>query len=183
MIVLATSAIPNVLRGKLTRWLFELEPGIFVGNVSARVRDELWREIEENKGQGRALLVFPARNEQGLDFRTTGSTWQPYDLEGLTLIMQPQRERKRSGSSKKGKTDRAANIQSHSLNSLEDRMATDEKLISDGEVGVGVVRGSNEGLANRENSSAREENYRSEGWSIAARRRRFRSTVERQAHF
>ena len=139
MIVLVTSAIPNLLRGRLSRWLFELEPGIFVGNVSARVREELWVEIEEERGKGRALLVYSAQNEQGLAFRTVGSTWQPCEIEGLTLLMRSEQGRK--------KTRRNA------ANGSEDEKE-------------------------RKNKSEK-----SEGWSIAARRRRFKNAVEKQAHW
>ncbi|WP_353066099.1 type I-E CRISPR-associated endoribonuclease Cas2e [Arcanobacterium hippocoleae] len=107
MIVLVTSAIPNLLRGKLTRWLFELMPGTFVGNVSARVRDELWTEVEEGAGRGKALLVYPERNEQGMAFRTVGQTWQPMEIEGLTLILQPSRGANTAHVSKKSKKSSA----------------------------------------------------------------------------
>lgn len=130
MIVLATSAIPNALRGKLTRWLFELEPGIFVGNVSARVRDELWAEIEEERGQGRALLVYPAQNEQGLDFRTAGSTWQPYSLEGLTLIMQPDRQGKQRRTKKNGSESEKAG--SNVCENREQGLVSERKSASEG---------------------------------------------------
>ena len=41
MIVVVLSACPTGLRGDLTRWLLEVSPGTFVGNVSAKVRDAL----------------------------------------------------------------------------------------------------------------------------------------------
>ena len=33
------------LRGELNRWFLELKPGVFVGNVNARIRDLLWDRI------------------------------------------------------------------------------------------------------------------------------------------
>ena len=39
------------LRGKLSRWLNEIHPGIFVGEVSARVRDKLWEMTEQQSMQ------------------------------------------------------------------------------------------------------------------------------------
>ena len=65
MIVIALSATPARLRGALTRWLVEVSTGVYVGRVSARVRDQLWELIENNLERGRATLIYPAHNEQG----------------------------------------------------------------------------------------------------------------------
>ncbi len=45
MIVISATAIPDHLRGALTRWLLEVTPELYVGTVSARVRDELWTAV------------------------------------------------------------------------------------------------------------------------------------------
>lgn len=90
MIIVVLSVVPPKLRGHLTRWLFEIAPCVYVGKVSARVRDLLWEQISENLGtDGRAVMVYPANNEQGLEFRTRGHEWQPVDYDGLKLIMRP----------------------------------------------------------------------------------------------
>ena len=47
MIVLILSAAPASLRGSMTRWLLEVSPGVFVGHLSARVRDELRRRVAD----------------------------------------------------------------------------------------------------------------------------------------
>ena len=89
MVVVVLTACPPKLRGHLTRWLIEISPGVYVGHVSARVRDLIWQQITENSGRGRAIMVFSANNEQRLSFRTHGQTWQPVDVEGLTLVLRP----------------------------------------------------------------------------------------------
>lgn len=94
MIVIVLTVSPPKLRGHLTRWLFEISPGIYVGKVSARVRELLWEQILENLGSGRAVMVYPANNEQGLEFRTRGQEWQPVDYDGLELIMRPNANQK-----------------------------------------------------------------------------------------
>lgn len=87
MTVVVLTAVPVGLRGHLTRWLFEVAPGVFVGRVSARVRDHLWSRICKHVGEdGRAVMIHSARNEQGLAFRVLGGTWSPVDLDGLMLI-------------------------------------------------------------------------------------------------
>ncbi|MFE9558411.1 type I-E CRISPR-associated endoribonuclease Cas2e [Streptomyces sp. NPDC006692] len=87
MVVLATTAVPNHLRGALSRWTTEVVPGIFVGSVSARVRDELWQATSAVVGDGAAVLVHPAATEQGYAIRTAGTRRRiPADFDGLTLM-------------------------------------------------------------------------------------------------
>lgn len=102
MIVIVLTVSPPRLRGHLTRWLFEISPGVYVGKVSARVRELLWEQVLENLGQGRAVMVYPADNEQGMEFRTHGQEWEPVDFDGLQLIMRPNTsQQQRSNSAKK----------------------------------------------------------------------------------
>ncbi|MFE6522265.1 type I-E CRISPR-associated endoribonuclease Cas2e [Streptomyces sp. NPDC057794] len=87
MVVIATTAVPDHLRGALSRWTSEVVPGIFIGSVSARVRDQLWHAVTEVVGNGAAVLVHPAPTEQGYAIRTAGTRRRiPDDFDGLTLI-------------------------------------------------------------------------------------------------
>ncbi|MGW3565921.1 type I-E CRISPR-associated endoribonuclease Cas2e [Streptomyces sp. NPDC000941] len=87
MVVLATTAVPDHLRGALSRWTIEVTSGIFVGTVSARVRDELWNAAAQVVGDGAAVLIHPAANEQGFSLRTAGTRRRtPMDFDGLTLV-------------------------------------------------------------------------------------------------
>lgn len=141
LVVISTSAVPVGLRGELTRWLLEISPGTFVGNVSARVRDELWTMCTEQAGNGSVLLVHSARREQRLDFRSHGTRWMPVDMDGLTLMLRPERE-----------------------------------LPPKTEVG-----GENNHPSDVATSVKRKKEDAPAGWSIASRRRRFRSPIERKA--
>ncbi|MCI0386216.1 type I-E CRISPR-associated endoribonuclease Cas2e [Streptomyces sp. CNQ085] len=100
LLVIATTAVPDHLRGALSRWTSEVVPGIFVGTVSARVRDQLWDAVTETVGDGAALLVHPADTEQGYAIRTAGTRRRvPMDFDGLTLIRMrgaPQAKEKQS---------------------------------------------------------------------------------------
>lgn len=89
MVVVVLSVVPDSLRGHVTRWLLEISPGVFVGNLNARVRERLWTVIQENIGSGRTIMVFHASNEQRLSFLTLGDPWVPTDFEGLTLMVRP----------------------------------------------------------------------------------------------
>lgn len=87
MIVISTTAIPDHVRGALTRWLLEPNPGLYVGTVSARVRDELWATLTAVVGDGAATLIHPADTEQGYELRTAGTRRRrPVNFDGLTLI-------------------------------------------------------------------------------------------------
>lgn len=89
MIVVVLTACPVGLRGDLTRWLLEIAPGVFVGHVTARVRERLWERIVELVKGGRAIMVYSARNEQHLSFKVHQPDWQPVDCDGLEFIKRP----------------------------------------------------------------------------------------------
>lgn len=89
MVVVVLTACPTGLRGDLTRWLFEVAPGVFVGHVSARIRERLRERIVALVKGGRAIMVYSARNEQHLAFKVHQLDWEPVDCDGLELIRRP----------------------------------------------------------------------------------------------
>jgi len=89
MIVITLTDCPSSLRGDMTKWLFEINTGVYVGQVSARVRDEIWNRVKESTKTGRVTMVFGTNNEQGMDFRIHNSGWEPIDFDGLKLILRP----------------------------------------------------------------------------------------------
>lgn len=90
MTVLVLTAVTPGLRGALTRWLMEIQPGVFVGRLSRRVRERIWAEVLVKVGSGQAVLIFPARTEQGFSVKTAGrDRWTPVDVDGLTLMLRP----------------------------------------------------------------------------------------------
>lgn len=89
MVVLILESAPTSLRGHLTRWLLQLHPGVFIGHLSARVRDLLWGRIENSIRDGYALLITPANTEQGFTIRVHGKGKRDVvDFEGLFLTRQ-----------------------------------------------------------------------------------------------
>ena len=72
MVVLTLEKVSRSLRGELTRWLVELDTGVFVGRVSARVRENLWQRVVEKAGDGRVAMAWNANNEQGFKVRLLG---------------------------------------------------------------------------------------------------------------
>ncbi|GHJ29693.1 type I-E CRISPR-associated endoribonuclease Cas2 [Streptomyces sp. PRKS01-29] len=92
MTVIVLIAAPEGLRGHLTRWLVEVNAGVFVGNPSRRIRDRLWETLATRIGDGQAVLVEPASNEQGWAVRTAGrDRWRPVDYDGLLLSARNRR--------------------------------------------------------------------------------------------
>ncbi|WP_392469075.1 type I-E CRISPR-associated endoribonuclease Cas2e [Arsenicicoccus cauae] len=67
----------------------EISAGVFVGKVSARVREELWSQVVELAKDGKAIMVTSARSEQGLELRTHRHDWELADLDGLTVMRRP----------------------------------------------------------------------------------------------
>jgi len=93
MIVITMTDCPIGLRGDLTKWLLEVSAGVFVGQVSARVREHLWERIKETIKDGRVTMVFNTNNEQRLDFRVHNSAWEPIDFDGIKLMLRPSPSR------------------------------------------------------------------------------------------
>jgi CRISPR-associated protein Cas2 len=85
--VIQTTAVPPHVRGALSRWMLEPTPGLYVGTLSKKVRDELWAVISASVADGAAVLIHAADTEQHYALRTAGQRRRtPIDLDGLTLI-------------------------------------------------------------------------------------------------
>ncbi len=127
MIVITLSDCPPKVRGDLSKWLIEINTGVYVGQVSARVREELWKRICENLRSGRATMVFHTMGEQHMDFRVHNTTWEPVDFDGLKLMRRPLPftrkhadtmilEKGFSKAAKLQKADRIQRARKHTLN-------------------------------------------------------------------
>lgn len=134
MIVLTLTDCPSALRGDLTKWLQEINTGVYVGQVSARVRDEIWERVCENAKSGRATMVFSTNNEQHMDFRVHHSSWEPIDFDGLKLMLRPSPARikklseRRLGYSKAAKMRKARQM---SKAKSKSRSAPDTYVVMD----------------------------------------------------
>lgn len=89
MIVISISNCPQQLRGDLTKWLIEIDIGVYVGKLSARVRDKLWKRVCDNIKTGKAIMVFSTNNEQGFQIVTHNTGWIPIWSEELWLMQKP----------------------------------------------------------------------------------------------
>ncbi|GAA0523008.1 type I-E CRISPR-associated endoribonuclease Cas2e [Saccharopolyspora thermophila] len=87
LVVIATTAVPDYVRGSLSRWLTEPAPGLYVGSISARVRDLLWNQVTEAIKDGAAVCIHPDNNEQRYTIKTAGRRRRHIiDHDGLQLI-------------------------------------------------------------------------------------------------
>ncbi|WP_049294389.1 type I-E CRISPR-associated endoribonuclease Cas2e [Franconibacter helveticus] len=87
MLVVVTENVPPRLRGRLAVWLLELRAGVYVGDISRRVREMIWRQITELAEEGNVVMAWATNNESGFDFQTWGTNRRvPVDLDGLRLV-------------------------------------------------------------------------------------------------
>jgi len=90
MVVLILERVPVGLRGELTRWFLEPKAGVFVGKVSAMVRDRLWDKACGQAEGGGCVMIHASDNEQRYKIRTWGRTARSIeDFEGLFLVRVP----------------------------------------------------------------------------------------------
>lgn len=87
MLVIVLENAPPRLRGRLAVWLLEVRAGVYVGSYGRRVREYLWRQVEEGIEDGNAVLVWRSRAELGFEFRTVGKNRRiAVDFDGVQLV-------------------------------------------------------------------------------------------------
>jgi len=88
--VFVTERLSPGLRGVISKWLVEVNPGVYVGTLSARVRSEVADEVASwvlAKELGYALMIYPTNSEQGYAMEAWGtSRYGIVDLDGLALV-------------------------------------------------------------------------------------------------
>ena len=87
MLVIVVENAPPRLRGRLAVWLLEVRAGVYVGDLSQRVREMIWQQVEEGIEDGNAVLIWSTNTESGFDFVTLGKNRRmPVELNGLKLV-------------------------------------------------------------------------------------------------
>jgi CRISPR-associated protein Cas2 len=91
MVVMILENVQPSVRGELTRWMLELRSGVFLGDLSAAVRDKLWQMVCSKMRVGAGMIVYNAANEQGYAIKFHGDTSRVVeDFDGMLLICCPQ---------------------------------------------------------------------------------------------
>lgn len=85
MIVVMVSKCPERLRGDLTKWLYQVDTGLYVGSANGRIRDYLWERVLEYVGNGSAAMAYDARSESGVEIRLHNMRAKLKDYDGLFL--------------------------------------------------------------------------------------------------
>ncbi len=87
MLVIVLENAPPRLRGRLAIWLLEIRAGVYVGTYSAKVRDNIWSQVEQGIEDGNAVMAWRTNNEAGFDFMTLGTNRRiPVELDGSKLV-------------------------------------------------------------------------------------------------
>ncbi|MGA2546245.1 MAG: type I-E CRISPR-associated endoribonuclease Cas2e [Rectinemataceae bacterium] len=87
MLAIVTEAVPDRLRGYLSRWMLEVRAGVFIGTYSVRVREMLEKTIRKNIETGNVVIAWSSSNESGFDFETIGENRRiPIVFDGLKLV-------------------------------------------------------------------------------------------------
>jgi len=87
MLVIVVENVPPRLRGRLGLWLVEVRAGVYVGDVSRRVREMIWENLEKGVEDGNAVMAWTSNNESGFDFLTLGANRRiPVEMDGIKLV-------------------------------------------------------------------------------------------------
>ena len=87
MLVVVTEAVPPRLRGRLAVWLLEIRAGVYVGDVSRRIREVIWEQVQALAEDGNVVMAWATNTESGFDFITYGKNCRmPVGFDGLRLV-------------------------------------------------------------------------------------------------
>ena len=87
LMVLITENAPQKLRGRLNLWLLEVRAGVYVGNVTTRVREMIWDQTLQLINKGNAVIIWQVLNTNGFSFQSCGQNRRmPIDADGMLLV-------------------------------------------------------------------------------------------------
>jgi CRISPR-associated protein Cas2 len=87
MLVIVVENVPPRLRGRLGVYLIEARTGVYVGDVSKRVREMLWEQVVFYCKEGNGIMMWSTNTESGFDFATVGTNRRmPVDIDGFKLV-------------------------------------------------------------------------------------------------
>lgn len=87
MLVIVTENVLPRLRGRLAIWMLEVRAGVYVAELSNKVREMLWKTIEQGVEDGNVVMIWTTNTEAGYDFKTIGKNRRiPVELDGVKLV-------------------------------------------------------------------------------------------------
>lgn len=78
------------IRGELTRFLFEIDSGVYIGSLSAEVRRLLFEKIENiafGLNDFRMIMIYSYKNENGFNYEYLN--YKDYKLEEFDALFLP----------------------------------------------------------------------------------------------
>lgn len=88
MLVIVVENAPPKLRGYLSSWALQVAAGVYVANLPARIRDEMWERVQRwATPQTTAVLLWAtSTTEQGIAVRIHGRPHRTIrEIEGLLV--------------------------------------------------------------------------------------------------
>ena len=88
-IFICTNASPRI-RGELTRFLYEIDAGVYVGKINAEVRNLLFDKIEQlsiDLSDFRLIMIYSYKNENGFEYKYLN--YKNYKLENIDGLILP----------------------------------------------------------------------------------------------
>lgn len=92
--VITLSNAPPSLKGDLTKWMQEIATGVYIGQINIKIREELWKRVIENIGNGAATLSYHCQGEMGYKFQTYQTEREVVNYEGMLLVKIPNRHQR-----------------------------------------------------------------------------------------
>jgi CRISPR-associated protein Cas2 len=87
MLVIVLENVPPRLRGRVAVWMLEVRAGVYIADLSRKVREMIWEQIEGGLENGNAVMVWSDNSEEGFDFVTAGANRRiPVMFDGLKLV-------------------------------------------------------------------------------------------------
>jgi len=78
-------------RGEMSRLAIEVKSGVFVADISSRVRDKLWEKISKKWGLD-AIMIYSSNSEQSYRIQFNGDpSREVINFDGIQLICKPKK--------------------------------------------------------------------------------------------
>jgi len=87
--------------GALLVWLIKIRASVYIGNLSTRLRDFIWEQVEQGLEDGNAVMAWNTNTASDYDFKTSAPTdmnrWNWTDSSSFPSIrLRPNRMKRRS---------------------------------------------------------------------------------------
>lgn len=101
--VITLKKVPASLRGDLSKWMQEIDTGVYVGNFSTRIRERIWTRVLETCKDGDACMCFSSNNEIGYKICISDSNREVIDIDGIPLVRLLSKSRIKDSGNVRGK--------------------------------------------------------------------------------